>query len=165
MTSEAGATQATLYVDLALSAEKTGEAQSDFLNLDQFVVADYMQSVKDREIKFTNDRIIEDIYHVRSGNTLTKASVDMTDFYQRQGLRAFRPAFAEYLIPPRMWFFKPDDRASQFIASRLGLNNDQVFRNRLALTISHNAAVLKRVTGNDGRFDTEGVIKSIMNLR
>lgn len=165
MTSEAGATASTLYVDLALSAEKSGEAQADFLNIDQFAVADYEESVKAREITASSDRIVERIYYVRSGSTLTAADVDMTDLYSRQGLKAFRPAFAEFLIPPRMWFFRPDDNAVQFVAARLGLNNDQVFRNRLALTISHNAAVLKRVTGHDGRFNTEAVIKAIMNLK
>jgi hypothetical protein len=164
MTSEAGATPDTLYVDLALSVDKSGEAQSEFLNLDSFNVADYDESVKAREIKLPNDRIIEDVYFVRTGNSLQRTAVDMTDFYARQGVKAFRPAFAEFLIPPRMWFFKPDDRASAFIAARLGLNNDQMFRNRMAITISHNAAMLKRVTGNDGHFDTPGVIKAVMNL-
>jgi hypothetical protein len=89
----------------------------------------------------------------------------MTDFYARQGLEYFRPAFAEHVIPPRMMFFKDDPRATQFISARLGLNNDQAFRNRLAITISHNYAAFKRITGNDGKFEIEAVIKAILNIK
>jgi hypothetical protein len=152
-------------VDLALSTERAGEPQVDHLNIDAFSIAEFTQRALERKTDITGDRIIEEIYHVRQGSTLEKVPVDMTDYYARQGLEYFRPAFAEHVIPPRMWFFKEDQRAAEFIAARLGLNNDQAFRNRLAINISHNFAAFKRITGNDGKFEIEAVIKAILNIK
>jgi hypothetical protein len=162
---ESGGTPDTMYVDMALQSEVEGEGLVDKLNLDEFDIVDLDPSVLARKMETTRGEIFELIHYVRKGSTLETTNVDMTDFYARGGVVNFRPAFAEFFMPPRTWYFLDDARAFEFIIAKLGLTRDEAMRNQLAISISHNGAVLERLTTAAPPFNIIKLIATMLNAR
>jgi hypothetical protein len=161
----AGGSSDMMYTDIAMSVESHGAAIVDRLNIDEFSLVDLDQSVIARKLMNANAEIVEEIHFLKSGNTLSSLPVNVTDLTSRGGVVGFRPAFAEFFYPPRNWYFIEDPRALEFITARLGLTRDQAIRNALPITISHNAAVLKRLTGSNPPFDIKELIRIILQAR
>jgi len=174
----AGATVNTMLLDLALTNTQAGESAVDFLNIQDFKFVDLTDdSMADRRIvadaktsfddaPHLRNRIYEDIFYFEGGKTLKKMeNVDVTFLTNKLGNVTFRPALSRFFIPSIAWFSQPDSTAVDFIIGKLGLGKYDAMRSKLAITMSHNAAVYKRVTGNEKvPFDLEKRIKALHNI-
>jgi len=164
MLSVAGGNADTLYVDIAVKNATQGQGLIDQLNLESYSLIDPEPSVEKRLISRENVDIVETIWYVKNGR-LTRDAVNMTDLYKRRGSIMYRPAFAEYLAPPRDWYYQEDTAATEYISAVLGLSRDETTRNHLPITLSHNDEMFKRLTLNDAPFNVETVIKSTLNIK
>jgi hypothetical protein len=163
--SVAGGTEQMMYTDLAIQSASHFEASVGALNMDDFKLVRLGASVEKRKIEYSGGgEIFETIHFVKRAGELRTEEVDMTEFYSRGGVRSYRPAFAEFFMPPRYWYFQQDPNAISFIAARLGLTRDEIQRNELALTISHNDASISRLTGAIPPFNIKGLIKAALNI-
>jgi len=173
-----GATVDHLVLDLAATHSELGETPCPMQNIQDVRFADLSLLPGDRRIVNTasadiaggnvdddpvlRKRIYEDIWHFEGGKVLKKkTNVDMTALYNRIGNVSFRPALSEYFMPSRAWFLQPDQTALDYIVGKLSLNVYDAKRSILAITISHNAEVYKRLTGQQPPFDVEAVIKAM----
>jgi hypothetical protein len=161
----AGGNPDMMYLDMAIRHATQGSGIMDKLNLDDYNLVDLDESVEDRQIGRVNNEITESIMFVKGSTGLQTANINMTDFYRKRGTIMYRPAFAEYFLPPRGWYFIEDQQANEFIAASLGLSRDDAVRNNLAITLSHNNEVFKRLTLADAPFDVITLIKTILNVR
>jgi hypothetical protein len=164
--SNAGGNPDMMFTDFAALNATAFEALVDHLNIDEFKLVKMTDRVKNRSISMdTRGTINEQISYVRRSGEITTLPVDMTDFYSRGGVVQYRPAFAEYFMPPRSWYFVEDPQATAYIAARLGLTRDEIQRNALPLTLSHNDAVIRRITGAEPPFSIEGMVRVALNAR
>jgi hypothetical protein len=165
ISSQTGGSVDMLYLDMALTNDTVGHGLVDSLNLDAGDIVILDKTVTDREVGNAPRDIFEDIFVVQAGGGLIKRTVRMTDYYSRHGNVMYRPAFAEFFLPPRAWYFQEDPTAIDFIVAALGLNREDAARNRLAITISHNDAVLKRIGTASAPFNVQSLIALILNVR
>jgi len=163
MRSESGATAEMLYLDMALKNPSIGGPVAGMLNIDSLELAFLHESVFKRQLTRADDQIRETIYYIGDSNKLVKREVIMTDFYTRAGTAYFRPAMAEYYQPARAQYFTVDEPAVEFITSRLGLNREQAFRNKLAIAISHNVALFQRIATAEPPFEVDNMILTLLN--
>jgi hypothetical protein len=86
----------------------------------------------------------------------------MTEYYSQLGIVQFRPTFGEYVFPPRAWLMAPDNNAVEYITSRLGLSKMNALRSGPALVMSHNAAVIQRLTGSPVPYDLKALLRALL---
>jgi len=174
-----GATAMNMLLDLAVTHTQAGESAIDMLNVQDLQFIDISDpSMADRRIinqKGANSvddkphlrsRIYEDIYYFDGGKTLKKMEqVDVTFLTNKLGNVTFRPALSRFFTPSLVWFSQPDTVALDYIIGKLSLGKYDAMRSKLAITMSHNAAVYKRVTGQTQLpFDLEKRIKALHNI-
>jgi hypothetical protein len=164
ISSLSGATEYDVYVDLAIHEPQLGEAAVSELTLDSLDIAVLEPSVLARKKDLPKERIHESIHFIR-GAGLEKQEVDMTEYYSQLGIVQFRPTFGEYVFPPRAWLMAPDSNAVEYIISRLGLSKMHALRSGPALTMSHNAAVMERLTGKPSPYDLEVLLKALLEVK
>jgi hypothetical protein len=161
LSSLSGATADDVYVDLAVHEPQLGEAAVSELSLESLDVAILENSVLARKVELAQERIFEEIHFVRGAGLETKL-VDMTEYYSQLGIVQFRPTFGEYVFPPRAWLMAPDNNAVEYITSRLGLSKMNALRSGPALVMSHNAAVIQRLTGSPVPYDLKALLRALL---
>jgi hypothetical protein len=159
-----GATLDDVYVDLAIHNPQLGEGVVSQLQLDTLDTVMLEPSVLTRRTELTKQRITEEIHFVRGAGLETQA-VDMTEFYSQLGIVQFRPTFGEFLYPPRAWLLTPDQNAVDYIVARLGLSRHFALQSHPAITMSHNVAVIKRLTGGDSHFKLKELLEALLNTQ
>jgi len=162
---EAGGTTDMFYLDIALKNASLGSSITGALNVDGWKLAYLDPTIEARQIHSQDEQIRQTVWIVRDSNVLSEETVNMTEHYTRAGTLGFRPTMAEYYQPPRAAYFVPDEAAVTFIASRLGLNREQTFRNALGIAIAHNVAVFRRLTAAEPPFDVKEMIAKLLNAR
>lgn len=152
-----GADPSVLLTDIAVTNTTGGRAKYDALNIDHLPLIDSSQLPKDKKIMFRDEQMIErTLMPAAAGSrSLVVKEVDMSDYYVTRGQVAYLPAFTEYVIPPRSWYFKQDPNAVQHIMSRAAgnLSNEDRKRMATAVNIVHNAENLKRLLGRSANFN------------
>lgn len=160
-----GADPNILLTDIAVTHQTAGRAKYDALNIDHLPLIDASQLPADKQVKYRDEQMMERtlVPSAAGSRTLVIKEVDMTDYYVTRGQVAFLPAFTEYVIPPRSWYFKDDPNAVQHILSRAGgnLSNEDRKRMMQAIGIVHNAESLKRLLGREANFN---VARFVANL-
>jgi hypothetical protein len=164
ITNATGATEDDVYVDLAIHNPQLGEGITSELKLADLDLVMFDPSVEKRKVELSRQRIFEDILYIR-GTGLEMQSVDMSEFYSQLGLVQFRPDYGEYLYAPRAWLMTPDNTAVDYIISRLGLSKHHALQSYPALTMSHNAAVIKRLTGREPIFKIRETLEALLNVK
>jgi hypothetical protein len=164
ITNVTGATEDDVYVDLAIHNPQMGEGITSEVRLADLDLVMFHQSVTARKVELARERILEDIYFVR-GDGLEIMSVDMSEYYSQLGLVQFKPDYGEYLFPPRAWLMTPDNTAADYIISRIGLSRHYALRSYPAITMSHNAAVIKRLTGRESLFQLRQTLEALLNVQ
>jgi len=172
----------SLILDLAVTHKELGETPVPMNNIQEIKFADLSHDeltgrrVTKKSLHAKTDdaddapvlraRVFEDVWHFEGGKLLKKKeNLDVTPLFTRLGNISFRPALARFFRPSRSWFLSTDQNAVDFICGRLGLNTYDATRSKLAISISHNVALYKRVTGvTDDPFDVEAVIKAMHGM-
>jgi hypothetical protein len=156
-----GATEDDVYVDLAVHNPQLGEGVTSGVTLDALDTVILGESIKKRKVELNRSRITEDIHFVRDGSLIVE-SVDMTDYYSQLGVVQFRPDFGEFLYPPRTWLLTPDENAVTFIVAQLGLTRLHAQQSHPAIVMSHNVAVIERLTGTKSHFRLRALLEALL---
>lgn len=129
------------------------------LEVSEFGLADY-SLVEDDFTNVADQELNEEIAVVdkTKAKSLKLLTVNMADYYLRRGSGMTRSMFASIVDPPRTYLEETDENALLFIAARLGLTRDDMIRFRRAISISHQAARWKRLTGKEMILDWKGLI-------
>jgi len=174
--SDAGGDMDALLYDLACTHKELGETPVTMVNIHDFKWAD-LTKISNRRIiagpaqnpqddPRLRSRVRFDIYYMSGGKTLKKeTNVDLTPLYNKLGNITYRPALAEYFEPSRTYFLTLDQNTIDYICGKLRLNVYDAQRSKLAIAISHNVAMYKRVTGRqEDPFDVEELIKAMYGM-
>lgn len=83
----------------------------------------------------------------RRGGGLHAKEIDMRWFYARRGAAFIRPAFAEQMIPTLAMLYAPNDNAVDYVAGELGLSDEEVLANKVAITVCFNHFQVRAIVG------------------
>lgn len=166
-----------LIYDLACTHKELGETPCTMTNIQDLKWADLSYLPDDRRINLDGgsgpddkpglrSAVKSNIFFFEGGKNLRGAEeVDVTALYHKLGNITYRPALAEYFKPSRAWFLQLDQNTIDYIAGKLQLNVYDAQRSKLAIAISHNVSMYKRVTGaTEDPFDVEEVIKAMYGM-
>jgi len=141
-----GATVSDLLTDLAVEHESYGSATPVEMSLPEGSVIDNTEpTIKGRQISFGSIAtgaiapVMYRMYFIRNGQ-LQSEDVDMRFYYARRGTTLVKPAFAEFIHPPMSMLFTPAEAALSYIAGEIGMTEEEMKINGLALTVCFNYA-------------------------
>jgi len=174
--SDTGATAMNMLLDLAITSTQMGDSAVEMLTITELKFVDlddpslaHMRIIAAGKSEVDDNpglrtRIFEDIYYFEGGKNLKlMKGVDVTSLTNKLGNVSYRPALARFFIPSLGWFSQTDTIAADYITGRLQLGKYDALRSKMAIAISHNAALYTRITGQAPPFNVAERIRALHN--
>jgi hypothetical protein len=167
-----GATLGDFLTDLALDNATYGSGVPLELMLpDGGVIDNSEPSIQGRVMSFGTitggaiSPVMYRVYFLRNAQ-LEMHDVDMRFYYARRGTTLIKPAFAEFIHPPKSMVFNKQEAAVAFLVGELGLTEEEAKLNELALTICFNYEEIGRLF--DGNYppikNVQQFIKTMLSI-
>lgn len=148
-------------IDLALSNKDFGATQAPHTQLDDFGMC-YLTNRAEARVKQAKEHF--ETFLLPNGAGVARKDINMRAHYYEQGETEILPAFGEMMRLPFSWFLQDAPTIVDYVAGAAGLLYDDKVRFAKVISMYHNCAVYKRVTGQDCPFDVEGLAKKLLRV-
>jgi hypothetical protein len=148
-------------IDLALANKDFGATQAPHTQLDDFGLC-YLTDTAEERVKQAKDHT--ETYLLPNGASVVERDINMTAAYYEQGETEILPAFGEMVRLPFSWFLQDAPNIVDYVAGIVGLLYDDKIRFSKVISMYHNCAVYKRITGQTCPFDIKSLAKKMLRI-
>lgn len=159
--SSTNGTMELALIDLALSNKSFGATQAPHTQLDDFGMC-YLTDAAEKRVRQAKDHF--ETYLLPNGAGVTRKDINMRWHYYEQGETEILPAFGEMVRMPFSWFLQDAPTIVDYVAGVTGLLYDDKVRFSKVISMFHNCAVYKRITGQECPFDVENLAKKMLKV-
>jgi hypothetical protein len=157
------ATQELAIADAAFEKKALGACQVESTTLEGMGLLTLTDRAQEKVRTYQNDVINED-FLLPGPNGVRVVQVDVTALSVLWGSVEALPAFAEFMRPPLKTFREPAPRVVEYVASVVGLTLDERRRYEDVISIYHNCAKFKRMTGRTAPIDQEQLAYALLRI-
>lgn len=148
-------------IDLALANKDFGATQAPHTQLDDFGMC-YLTERAEKQVRSAKEHF--ESFLLPNGTTVVKKDVNMRSLYYEQGETEILPAFGEMMRMPFSWFLQDAPTVVDYVAGAVGLLYDDKVRFSKVISMYHNCAVYKRITGQECPFDVDGLSRKMLRV-
>jgi len=157
------ATQELAIADAAFERKTLGACSVAATTLQDFGLMTLTDRSSKKVSTYENDRIFE-TYLLPGPTGVRLVDVDVTAMSVLWGSIEALPAFAEFVQPPLKVFREPAPRVVEYVSAVVGLSLDERRRFEDVISIYHNCAKFKRMTGREAPIDQQQLAFALLRI-